>query len=121
MIINAEIFQLEEDYDNNLWLIDFRDEEKNLRGKIEIPSKIVKMQKTKKIQIEVKPLGKRKQSFKDCLIVYNATSFRTKPTGEEKIYSFSAGGLIFRIFSGKAIPEFKTPLKEYQIIVRQVS
>ncbi len=121
MIINAEIFQLEEDYDNDLWLIDFRDEEKGLRGKIDIPSKVANLQNAKKIRIEVKPFDKKKKSFKDCLIAFNATSFRTKPVGEEKIYSFSAGGLIFRIFSGKAIPEFKLPLKEYQIIVRHVT
>ena len=121
MIINAEIFQLEEDNDNNLWLIDFRDEEKGSRGKIEIPTRIVNLQDTKKIQIEVNPQVKKKKSFKDCLIAFNATSFRTKPIGKEKVYSFSAGGLIFRIYSGKAIPEFKVPLKEYQIIVRNVN
>ena len=121
MIINAEIFQLEEDYDNDLWLIDFRDEEKGLRGKIDIPSKVANMHNKKKVRIEVQPYKKRKKSFKDCLIVFNATSYRTKPVGEDKVYSFSAGGLILRIFSGKAIPEFKLPLKEYQIIVRNVT
>ena len=41
MIINAEVFQIEEDTDNNLLRIDFRDEKQNVRGKIEIPTTVL--------------------------------------------------------------------------------
>ena len=119
MIINAEVFQLEEDFDNNLWLIDFRDEKLGLRGKIEIPSKIADLHDVKNLQIEVISAAKKKKpSFKDAKVALNATSYRTKPVGKEKIYSFSSGGLTFRLFSGKVLPEFKSPFKEYMIIVR---
>jgi hypothetical protein len=120
MIIKAERMRIEEDTDNNLWIIDFRDEKKDLRGKIEIPSKIVSMEEAKELEIEIYPRGQLKEPIdnSNSQIVFNAKTFRTKPENEEKIYSFSAGGLMIRIFSGKAIPEFKGALKEYIIIVR---
>ena len=118
MLINAEVFQLEEDIDNNLWLIDFRDEKLGLRGRIEVPSKIVDLRDAKKLQIEVVTAKKKAPSFKDAKIVLNAINYRTKPAGKEKIYSFSSGGLTFRLFSGKVIPAFKLPFKEYLIVVR---
>ena len=53
MIIKAERMRIEEDTDNNLWLIDFRDEKKGLRGRIEIPSKIVSMEEDKEFEVEI--------------------------------------------------------------------
>ncbi|MHA1976166.1 MAG: hypothetical protein ACW98F_00890 [Candidatus Hodarchaeales archaeon] len=118
MLINAEVFQLEEDFDNNLWLIDFRDEKLGLRGRMEIPSKLADLHDAKNLQIEVVAAKKKTPSFKDAKIALNAISYRTRPTGKEKIYSFSSGGLMFRLFSGKVLSEFKLPFKEYLIIVR---
>ncbi|MHA2175462.1 MAG: hypothetical protein ACXABI_11585 [Candidatus Hodarchaeales archaeon] len=118
MILNAEIFQIEEDFDNNLWIIDFKEEEKAIRGKIEIPSKIVNLTNKKNITIEVVPSSKEKEIPNDAIIALNVMSFRTKPLGKEKIYSFSAGGLIFRLFSTKDISEFKSPLREYRLILK---
>ena len=118
MIINAEVFQLEEDYDNNLWRIDFRDEKQNLRGKIEIPSKIVEMKDRKQLQIEIIPSSDDKTTFKDELIVLNSINIRSQSVGKDRVYSFSAAGLMVRIFSTKVINQFKLPLKEFSIIVR---
>ncbi len=118
MIINAEVFQLEEDYDNNLWRIDFRDEKQNLRGKIEIPSKILEMKDRKNLQIEILPNTSAMPTFKDELIVFNAINIRTQSAGKDRVYIFSAGGLMVRIFTTKVINQFKLPLKEFSIIVR---
>ncbi len=120
MIIKAERMRIEEDVDNNLWLIDFRDEKKGLRGRIEIPSGIISMEEVKEFEVEIILRSELKGPIdrSNARIIFNATSFRTKPLGEEKIYSFSAGGLLIRLFSGKALPEFKGALKEYTIIVR---
>ena len=120
MIIKAERMRIEEDTDNNLWLIDFRDEKKGLRGRIEIPSKIVSMEEVKEFEVEIISRKKIKEPLdkSNARIIFNATSFKTKPLGEEKIYSFSAGGLLIRLFSGKTLPEFKGTLKEYTVIVR---
>jgi hypothetical protein len=76
------------------------------------------MHDTKKFQIEITPSTKRKKSFKGAKIAFNAISIRTKPVGNENIYTFSAGGITFRIFSGKVIKGFKTPLKDYVIILK---
>ncbi|MHA1542921.1 MAG: hypothetical protein ACTSQH_08080 [Candidatus Hodarchaeales archaeon] len=118
MIINAEVFQLEEDYDNNLWRIDFRDEKQNLRGKIEIPSKILDMKDRKNFQIEILPNVSDKPTFKDELIAFNAINIRTKSVGKDRVYTFSAGGLMTRLFTSKVIKQFKLPLKEFSITVR---
>jgi hypothetical protein len=120
MIIKAERKRIEEDVDNNLWLIDFRDEKQDLRGRIEIPSTIAKMEEVKEFEIEIISSEKKKEPIdnSNARIIFNSTSFRTKPLGKEKIYSFSAGGLIVRLFVKKALPEFKGALKEYVIIVR---
>ncbi|MFX0173021.1 MAG: hypothetical protein ACFE9L_14000 [Candidatus Hodarchaeota archaeon] len=120
MKINAERMRIEEDTDNDLWLVDFRDEEKSLRGRIEIPTKIVSFEEVKKFEVEILSRKKVKKEidYKDARIVLNVTSFRTKPLGDEKTYSFSAGGLMLRLFSGKPISEFKAALKEYILIIR---
>ncbi len=118
MILNAEIFQIEEDFDNNLWIIDFKEEEKAIRGKIEIPSKIVNLGDKKNLTIEILPSNQVKDIPEDSIIALNVVSFRTKPVGKEKIYSFSAGGLIFRLFSTKVLSEFKSPLREYMLILK---
>jgi len=120
MIIQAEKMRTELDSDNNLLLIDFRDEDKGIRGKIEIPSRIVTMEDVKSFEVEIIPRDSTKDplDYSDAKIVFNAINFRTKPLGTEKIYSFSAGGLILRLFSGTPLPEFKTILKEFIIIVR---
>lgn len=120
MIINAERMRIEEDTDNDLWLVDFRDEDKGLRGRIEIPTKIISMEEVKKFEVEILSRKKVKKDldYKDARLVFNATSFRTKPLGDEKTYSFSAGGLMLRLFSGKPVSEFKAALKEYIIIIR---
>lgn len=120
MIIKAERMRIEQDSDNNLWYIDFRDEEKGVRGRIEIPSNLVDMEDVKEFEVEIIPHDPSTGhlDYSDALIVFNAISFRTKTLGAEKIYSFSAGGLIFRLFSGTPLSEFKAGLKEYKIIVR---
>ena len=123
MIIKAERKRIEEDTDNNLWLIDFRDEKQDLRGRIEIPSTIAKMEEVKEFEIEIISSEKKKEPIdnSNARIIFNSTSFRTKqtkPLGKEKIYSFSAGGLMVRLFVKKALPEFKGALKQYVIIVR---
>ncbi|MFX1286153.1 MAG: hypothetical protein ACFFB5_21090 [Promethearchaeota archaeon] len=120
MIIQAERMRTEHDSDNDLFLIDFRDEDKGLRGKIEIPSRIVDMEEEKSFEVEIIPLDSIKDplDYTDAKIVFNAVNFRTKPLGTERIYSFSSGGLILRLFSGKPLPEFKTVLRKFVIIVR---
>jgi len=118
MIISAEVFQLEEDLDNNLWRVDFRDEKQNLRGKIEIPSQVLDIKDTKKFQIEIIRNDDEERIFKDELIVFNAISMRTKPVGKEHVYSFSSGGFMLRIFTTKVLKEFKSMLKEFSITVR---
>jgi hypothetical protein len=120
MIIKAERMRTELDSDNDLWLIDFRDEDQGLRGRIEIPSKIAPMEEVKSFEIEIIPRDSLKKplDYSDAKIVYNAISFRTKPLGTERVYSFSAGGLMVRLFSSKAIKDFKTVLKGFIIIVR---
>jgi hypothetical protein len=120
MIIKAERMRTELDSDNDLWLIDFRDEEQGLRGKIEIPSKIVSMEEVKSFEIEIvtRDSLKKPLDYSDAKIAYNATNFRTKPLGTERVYSFSAGGLMLRLFANKAIKDFKTVLKGFVIIVR---
>ncbi|MCK4847895.1 MAG: hypothetical protein KAT16_02605 [Candidatus Heimdallarchaeota archaeon] len=118
MIINAEVFQLEEDPDNNLYRADFRDEKQSLRGKIEIPSEVLNFEDTKKFQIEIIPNDNKDRTFKDELIVFNAVNMRTKPLGKEHVYSFSSGGFMVRIFTTKLLKEFKSVLKEFLIIVR---
>lgn len=121
MIIKAEKMRVEHDSDNDLLYIDFRDEKKEIRGKIEIPSKIVSMEDVKDFEVEIIPHAsvKKPLDHSDAQIVFNAINFRTKPLGAEKIYSFSAGGLMLRLFSVTPLPEFKTVLKEYLIIVRK--
>ncbi|MHA2243454.1 MAG: hypothetical protein ACXADY_00645 [Candidatus Hodarchaeales archaeon] len=120
MIIKAEKMRMEHDSDNDLWLIDFRDEEKGLRGRVEIPSKMVSMEDVKDFEIEINPKDSLTDplDYTDVKIVLNAVNFRTKPLGTDKVYSFSAGGLILRLFSVKPLSEFKTALKEFVIIVR---
>jgi hypothetical protein len=118
MIINAEVFQIEEDQDNNLLRIDFRDEKQKVRGKIEIPTTVLDMKDTKKFQIEITPNNDDERSFKDELIVFNAINIRTKPVEKHNVYSFSSGGFMLRIFSTKIIKEFKSVLKEFSITVR---
>ncbi|UCG03578.1 MAG: hypothetical protein JSW11_06230 [Candidatus Heimdallarchaeota archaeon] len=121
MIIKAERMRTELDSDNDLWLIDFRDEDQGVRGRIEIPSKIVSMEDVKSFEIEILPRDSVKKDpldYSGAMIVYNATNFRTKPLGTEKVYSFSAGGLMLRLFSTKAIKDFKTVLKGFIIIIR---
>lgn len=120
MIIKAERMRIEHDSDNDLWYIDFRDEKKGLRGRIDIPSNIVAMEDVKEFEVEIIPYDPRKTTsdFTEARIVFNSVNFRTKPVGAEKIYSFSAGGIMLRIFSREALTEFKTPLKRFLIIVR---
>lgn len=120
MIIKAERMRTELDSDNDLWLIDFRDEEQGLRGRIEIPSKIASMEDVKNFEIEVIPRDTVKEplDYSDAMIAYNAINFRTKPLGTEKVYSFSAGGLTLRLFSGNPLKDFKTVLKDFIIVVR---
>ena len=120
MIIKAERMRIEEDTDNNLWMIDFSDEKRELRGRIEIPSKIVSMEEVKELEIEIISRNKLKEPLdnSNSRIVFNTKTFRTKTQDKEKIYSFSAGGLMIRLSSGKAISEFKGGLKEFIIIVR---
>jgi len=120
MIIKAERMRAELDSDNDLWLIDFRDEDQGLRGRIEIPSTIVTMEDVKNFEIEIIPRDsvKKPPDYSGAMIAYNATNFRTKPLGTEKVYSFSAGGLMLRLFSSKTIKGFKTVLKGFIIIVR---
>lgn len=118
MILNAEIFQIEEDFDNDIWIIDFKDEEKAIRGKFEIPSKITNFENKKNFTLNIQPSGKKTKIPDDAIIALNAVSFRTKPVGKERIYSLSAGGLILRLFSTKVISEFKSPLKEYILILK---
>ncbi|NHJ00577.1 MAG: hypothetical protein EAX86_00465 [Candidatus Heimdallarchaeota archaeon] len=120
MNIKAERMRIEEDTDNDLWLIDFRDEEKAIRGKIEIPSKVVPMEDIKEFEIDIFPREKAPASstYSNAKIVYNATSFRTRDQDDEQVYSFSAGGLMLRLFSTKAISEFKVALREYVIVVK---
>ncbi|MFW9905665.1 MAG: hypothetical protein ACFFFH_15130 [Candidatus Thorarchaeota archaeon] len=120
MIIKAERMRTELDSDNDLWLIDFRDDDKGLRGKIEIPSKIASMEEVKSFEIEIIPRDsiKKPLDYSNAKIAFNAINFRTKPLGAEKVYLFSAGGLLLRLFSTKAIKDFKTVLKGFVIIVR---
>jgi hypothetical protein len=118
MIINAEVFQIEEDYDNNLWRIDFRDEKQNLRGKIEIPSKILDMKDRKNFQVEIIPHTGEDPTFTNELIAFNAISIKAQSGGKDHAYSFSSGGLMVRIFTTKAINDFKSALKEFSILVR---
>ena len=120
MIINAERMRIEHDEDNDLWLIDFRDEDQGLRGRIEIPSRIVSMENTTDFKVEIISRSSSNETldFKDALIAFNATRFRIKPRDGENIYSFSAGGLSLRLFSGEKIREFKGLIREYIIIVR---
>ncbi len=120
MIINAERMRIEEDTDNDLWLIDFRDEDRGIRGRVEIPSKIVSMEGVSNFDIEIISRKELKdpQNYKNAKIVFNATSFRTKPLGDEKTYSFSSGGLMLRLFAGSPISEFKAALKDYIIIIK---
>ena len=119
MIIKAERLQIKEDTDNNLWLIDFRDEKRELKGSIEIPSKIVSMEESTELEIEIISRDKLKEPLdnSNSRIVFNAKTFRTKTQEKEKTYSFSAGGIMLRLFSKKAISEFKGALKEFIIIV----
>ncbi len=118
MIINAEVFQQEEDFDNNLLRIDFRDEKQNLRGRIEIPTTVLDIKGTKKFQIEIAPNNDGERTFKDELIVFNAINIRTKPVTKEHVYAFSSGGFMLRIFSTKILKEFRSLLKEFLITVR---
>ncbi|MFX0122260.1 MAG: hypothetical protein ACFFAE_01370 [Candidatus Hodarchaeota archaeon] len=121
MIIKAERMRTELDADNDLWLVDFRDENQGLRGRIEVPSKLVSMEDVKDFEIEIiarDAVKKKPIDYSDAMIAYNAINFRTKPLGTEKVYSFSAGGLILRLFSGKPLKDFKTVLKEFIIVVR---
>lgn len=120
MIIKAERMRTELDSDNDLWLVNFRDEDQGLRGRIEIPSKIVSMEDVKNFEIEIIPSDSVKEplDYSSAMIVFNAINFRTKPLGTEKVYSFSAGGLILRLFSGKPIKELRTILKGFVVIVR---
>ena len=118
MIINAEVFQIEEDTDNNLLRIDFRDEKQNVRGKIEIPTTVLDIKDKKKFQIEIIPNKDDERTFKDELIVFNAINIRTKPVTKEHVYAFSSGGFMLRIFSTKILKEFKSLLKEFLITVR---
>lgn len=122
MIIKAERMRIEEDLDNNLWIIDFRDEDDtSLRGRIEIPSTLSRdFEDLKKFEIEV--LSKKDLTsdpdYNGVRIAYNAISFRVKPTTGEQIYSFSAGGLMLRVYSKKPIPEFRPALRNFFILVR---
>jgi hypothetical protein len=120
MIVKAERMRAELDSDNDLWLIDFRDENQGLRGRIEIPSTIASMEDVKSFEIEViaRDSVKKPLDYSGAIIAYNATNFRAKPLGAENVYSFSAGGLILRLFSSKKIKGFKTALKSFIIIVR---
>ncbi len=122
MIIKAERLRIEEDLDNQLWLVDFRDEkDSGVRGRIEIPTTLAKdFEDIKKFEIEVLP---RKGMTSDpdysgVRISYNAISFRVKPTTGERIYSFSAGGLMLRVYSKKPISELKPALRKFVILVR---
>ncbi len=120
MDITAERMRIEEDTDNDLWIIDFRDEEKSIRGRIEIPSKVVSMEEVKEYKISIIPRenAPTRTKYSDAKIVYNATSFKTRDQDDEQVYSFSAGGLMLRLFSPKTISDFKVALKEYLIIVK---
>ena len=120
MIINAEQTRTQEDLDNNLWLVDFRDEDKGIRGRIEIPSEIANMENVKDFEIEILARSKLKKEpdFKDVRIAFNGFNFRMKPVGKEKAYTLSAGGLILRLFASKKIAEFKLALKEFVVLVR---
>jgi hypothetical protein len=120
MIINAERMRLEQDSDNDLWLVDFRDEAKSLRGRIEIPLSLVQMEELKEFILEIIPQDSKKGSkdFSEAHLVYNAISFRTKPVGDENIYSFSAGGLLLRIYTTSEIKEIQPVLKDFKIILR---
>ncbi|MHA1214583.1 MAG: hypothetical protein ACTSPG_04760 [Candidatus Hodarchaeales archaeon] len=119
MIINAERMRIEKDEDNNLWIINFRDEERSIRGRIEIPSKIVEMEDIKEFLLEIIPRKEETASkdFTNTLIAFNAKSYRTKPVGDEIIYSFSAGGLMTRVYSTSEIKELKPVLKDFLIVV----
>ncbi|WP_455143418.1 hypothetical protein [Candidatus Hodarchaeum mangrovi] len=120
MIINAERMRLEEDSDNNMWLVDFRDEAKSLRGRIEVPLGLIPMEEFKEFTIEIIPQDKKKssQEYSDAHLVYNAISFRTRPVGDENVYSFSAGGLILRIYTTSEIKEIQPVLKDFKIILK---
>ena len=120
MIIKAERMRTELDSDNDLWLVDFRDEDQGLRGRIEVPSKIASMEDVKNFEIEIiaRDTVKKPVDYSGAMIAYNAINFRTKPLGAEKVYSLSAGGLLLRLFSGKPLKDFKTVLKEFIVVVR---
>jgi hypothetical protein len=120
MIIKAERMRTELDSDNDLWLVDFRDEDQGLRGRIEVPSKIASMEDVKNFEIEIIPRDtvKKPVDYSGAKIAYNAINFRTKPLGTEKVYSLSAGGLLLRLFSGKPLKDFKTVLREFIVVVR---
>ncbi|MHA1972208.1 MAG: hypothetical protein ACTSW1_04395 [Candidatus Hodarchaeales archaeon] len=119
MIINAERMRIEKDEDNNLWIINFRDEERSIRGRIEIPSKIVDMEDIKEFSLEITPRneGTVSRDLSNSLITFNAKSYRTKPVGDEIIYSFSAGGLMTRVYSTSEIKELKPVLKDFLVII----
>ncbi|MFW9778744.1 MAG: hypothetical protein ACFFE8_07795 [Candidatus Heimdallarchaeota archaeon] len=122
MIIKAERMRIEEDLDNGLWIVDFRDEDDTgLRGRIEIPTMLASdFADLKKFQIEV--LAEQdmaeKPDYTGVRIGYNTTSFRVKPTAEERIYSFSAGGLMLRVFSRTPIKELRPALRKFVVLVR---
>jgi hypothetical protein len=122
MIIKAERMRIEEDLDNGLWIVDFRDEDDTgIRGRIEVPTMLAEdFADLKKFEIEV--IHNRDQTtdpdYSGVRLSYNATSFRVKPTAEEKIYSFSAGGLMLRVYARNAIPEFRPALRKFTILVR---
>ena len=122
MIIKAERLRIEEDLDNELWLVDFRDEkDSGVRGRIEIPTTLARnFDDIKKFEIEVLPKKGMTSDpdYSGVRIAYNATSFRIKPTSGEKIYSFSAGGLMLRVYSKKPISELKPALRKFVILVR---
>jgi hypothetical protein len=122
MIIKAERMRIEEDLDNGLWIVDFRDEDDTgLRGRIEVPTMLAEdFADLKKFEIEV--IHNRDQTedpdYTGVRLSYNATSFRVKPTAEERIYSFSAGGLMLRVYARNPIPELRPALRKFTILVR---
>ena len=116
-----EITRKEQDLDNDIWIIDFVSEEKKIRGKAELPKKVISLENISELTIDIIPSGEEPPKYDNLLVQLNTKIVRLKQTDPriKTTKKFSAGGLGFRIVSESGFDDFPQGISDYIISFHQ--
>lgn len=112
-----EITRKEQDLDNDIWIIDFVSEEKKIRGKADLPRKVISLENITELTVDIIPSSEEPPKYNDLKIQLNTKIVRLKQTDPlvKTTKQFSAGGLGFRIVCETGFDDFPQGVNDFII------